>query len=86
MTQTIEVSLVDVLTRIETKVDDIQKHLTIVKIDVEKLKTQNEQIVKRLDNVENRLNTMTLGFLSIVGVLVARLLTIIGKLVFFPNL
>lgn len=86
MPQTIEVNLVDVLARLENKIDHIQNDLTTVKIDVEKLKTQNEQIVKRLDNVENRLNSMTIGFLSIVGVLVAGLLGIISKLVFFPNI
>jgi archaellum component FlaC len=85
MTQTIEVNLIDVLNRLESKIDNISEKLTKVEIDVEKLKTQNEQIVKRLDNVENRLNTMTIGFLSIVGILVTGLLGIIGKLTFFPN-
>lgn len=85
MTQIIEVNLIDVLNRLESKIDNISEKLTKVEIDVEKLKTQNEQIVKRLDNVENRLNTMTIGFLSIVGILVTGLLGIIGKLTFFPN-
>jgi archaellum component FlaC len=85
MTQTIEVNLIDVLNRLESKIDNISEKLTKVEIDVEKLKTQNEQIVKRLDNVENRLNTMTIGFLSIVGILVTGLLGIIGKLTFFPQ-
>lgn len=85
MTQIIEVNLIDVLNRLESKIDNISEKLTKVEIDVEKLKTQNEQIVKRLDNVENRLNTMTIGFLNIVGILVTGLLGIIGKLTFFPN-
>jgi predicted nuclease with TOPRIM domain len=85
MTQTVEVNLIDVLNRLESKIDNINEKLTKVEIDVEKLKSQNEQIVKRLDNVENRLNTMTIGFLSIVGILVTGLLGIIGKLTFFPN-
>jgi hypothetical protein len=41
--------------------------------------------VKGIDNVENRLNIITIGFLSIVGILVTGLLGIIGKLTFFPN-
>lgn len=59
---------------------------------------QNDQINKRLDSVDKRfdsvdkkfdevnthLNTMTIGFLSIVGILVTGLLGIISKLVFFP--
>lgn len=54
MTQTIEVDLVDVLNRLDSKIDKldskidhIQNDLTDFKIDVEKLKTQNEQLVKR---------------------------------------
>lgn len=92
MTQTIEVNLVDVLNRLDNNIDKIsdelketRKEINQIHVDVEKIKGQNEQITKRLDNVENRLNSMTIGFLSIVGVLVAGLLGIIGKLSFFPN-
>ncbi|HIK36572.1 MAG TPA: DUF4164 domain-containing protein, partial [Geminocystis sp. M7585_C2015_104] len=66
---------------------------------LEKLKAQNEQIVKRLDSHDkrfdevnkrfdegnSRLNTLTIGFLSIVGVLVTGLLGIIVKIALFPN-
>ncbi|MCS6942849.1 MAG: hypothetical protein NZ901_10620 [Geminocystis sp.] len=59
---------------------------------MEKLKAQNEQIVKRLDShdkrfdeINSRLNTLTIGFLSIVGVLVTGLLGIIVKIALFPN-
>lgn len=92
MTQTIEVSLIDILNkldakidRLDQKIDHIQKDLTDIKIDVQRLKTENEQIVKRLDSVDNRLNTVTLGVFGLVGVLVTGLLTFVGKFVFFPN-
>ncbi|HIK37104.1 MAG TPA: hypothetical protein IGQ44_03835 [Geminocystis sp. M7585_C2015_104] len=59
---------------------------------MEKLKAQNEQIVKRLDShdkrfdeINSRLNTLTIGFLSIVGVLVTGLLGIIVKIALFRN-
>ena len=61
-------------------------------MEIANLKGQNEQINKRLDEMNNRindtnnrLNTLTIGFLSIVGIFVIALLTIIGKLVFFPT-
>jgi hypothetical protein len=85
MNQIIEVNIVDVLFRLESKIDKLTETTNEIKIDIEKLKTQNEQINKRLDNIETRLNTMTLGFLGIVGVLVTGLLAIIGKITFFPN-
>jgi tetrahydromethanopterin S-methyltransferase subunit G len=44
-----------------------------------------DQIEKSIDSVNARLNTFTLGFLSIVGILVTGLLGIVTKVVFFPN-
>jgi hypothetical protein len=38
----------------------------------------------RVDGINARLNVMTIGFLSIVGVLVTGILAIVGKLAFFP--
>ncbi|MBL1210998.1 MAG: hypothetical protein FWJ34_15380 [Geminocystis sp. GBBB08] len=70
---------------LDKKIDSLQSDLNTVTIDVEKLKTQNEQIVKRLDTVDARLNTITLGVFGLVGVLVTGLLTIISKIVFFSN-
>lgn len=58
--------------------------MNILTIDVEKLKTQNEQIVKRLYTVNIKLNPITLGVFGLVGVLVTALRGIIGKIVFFP--
>ncbi len=86
MTQTtIEVNLVDVLNKIDNKIDRIDQKLDKVQINLEKLKSQNEQIVKRIDNVETGINTMTLGFVELLGVLITGLLTIVGKITFFPN-
>lgn len=79
MSQTIEVNLVDILNRIENKVDKLTE-------DVAQLKAESSQSNKRLDEVNTRLNTVTLGFFGIIGVLVTGLLTFIGKLVFFPNI
>jgi chromosome segregation ATPase len=40
---------------------------------------------RRIDENSARLNTFSLGFLGIVGVLVTGLLGIVSKVVFFPN-
>ena len=40
---------------------------------------------QRIDDTNSRLNTITLGFFGIVGILVTGMLTVLGKLVFFSN-
>ena len=103
MSQTIETNLVDILNRLDQRMDrfeqklddikqDFEQKLNDIKQDVATLKGQNEQINKRLEEMNNRINDtnnriniLTIGFLSIVGIFVTALLTIIGKLVFFPN-
>ncbi len=79
MAQTVEVNLVDVLTRLESKIDKLTE-------DVAQLKAESTQTNKRLDEVNSRLNTVTLGVFGLIGVLVTGLLTFIGKLVFFPKI
>lgn len=81
---------------LERKIDGIDKKLDIhiVRTD-EKFKSVDQrfdEIDKRLNQVDRsievinaRLNTFTLGFLSIVGILVTGLLGIVTKVVFFPN-
>jgi predicted nuclease with TOPRIM domain len=39
---------------------------------------------KRVDDINAQLNIITIGFLSILGVLVTEILAIVGKLDFFP--
>jgi predicted nucleic acid-binding Zn-ribbon protein len=92
MSQTIETNLVDILNRLDQRMDRFEQKLDDIKQDIATLKGQNEQINKRLEEMNNRINdtnnrinTLTIGFLSIVGIFVTALLTIIGKLVFFPN-
>jgi hypothetical protein len=62
------------------------EEFTAVKIDIATLKEGQKNLDKRLDSVETRLNTVTLGVFGIIGVLVTGLLTFVGKFVFFPNL
>ncbi len=86
MTQTIEVNLVDVLNRLESKIDKLDE-----KIDtkIEKLEANMNKRFAEVDQkfveVNSRFNTLTLGFLGIIGVLTGGLLTILAKFTFFPN-
>lgn len=69
--RSLEQRIDDTNKRIEQRIDDTNKRI--------------EQVDKRIDSVNARLNTFTLGFLSIVGTLVTGLLSIVTKVVFFPN-
>lgn len=71
----------------------LQSDITDIKIDVEKLKTQNQvqmnkhmdSMDKGIDGLDTRLNTLTIGFLSIVRIFVTGLWTAVSKLISLPN-
>ncbi|GFE68574.1 DUF4164 domain-containing protein [Chroococcus sp. FPU101] len=73
------------LDRLETKVQDLA--ISVVKIEskVDGLEKRIDDTIKPIDSVDARLNTFTIGFFSIFGVFVTGVLTVIGKIVFFPN-
>lgn len=87
------------LTSIETRLTSIETDVGELKANVksldEKVRGIEIQVAtsigkidglrERMDDLNSRLNGMTVGFLSIVGVLVTGILGIIGKVVFFPN-
>jgi len=56
-----------------------------IEIGQAEIKAKVEGLDKRVDDINSRLNIMTVGFLSIVGVMTTGILGIIGKVVFFPN-
>ena len=72
--------------QVDRKLERVFENLTDIKIDIATLKEGQKNLDKRLDSVETRLNTVTLGVFGIIGVLVTGLLTFVGKFVFFPNL
>ncbi len=89
---TVTYSLEEILGQINQKLDNLQKDVTDIKIgqtklegDIKVLDERVSGIDKRLDEFNNRFNIMTVGFLSIIGVLVTGVLRTIAKLVFFPN-
>ena len=94
--ETVTYSLETVLTRIEWKIDslqrDVNERLTKLEIgqseirgDIKALDSKVMEIEKRIDDLNARVNITTNGFLGIVGILVAGILGILGKIVFFPN-
>jgi predicted nuclease with TOPRIM domain len=95
--ETVTYSLETVLTRIEGKIDslqrDVNERLTKLEIgqseirgDIKALDSKVMEIEKRIDDLNARVNITTNGFLGIVGILVTGILGILGKIVFFPNL
>ncbi|MBF2058500.1 MAG: hypothetical protein IGQ45_15105 [Cyanobacterium sp. T60_A2020_053] len=81
---------------INLKFEKMSEDLTNIKVDIATLKegqnninlriTENkEALSQRLNSVETRLNTITLGVFGIIGVLVTGLLGFVGKVIFFPN-
>ena len=63
-----------------------------IEIDIATVKGEMTGLGKRVDDLNdratdlnNRFNIMTVGFLSIVGVLVTGILGMLGKVTFFPN-
>jgi prefoldin subunit 5 len=68
--------------RLEERVSGMEKRLDE---RISGLEKRLDDMNNRLNDMSNRSNIMTVGFLSILGVFVTGILTIIGKLVFFPN-
>ncbi|CCI24780.1 conserved hypothetical protein [Microcystis aeruginosa PCC 9809] len=94
--ETVTYSLETVLTRIEGKIDslqrDVNERLTKLEIgqseirgDIKALDSKVMEIEKRIDDLNVRVNITTNGFLGIVEILVTGILGILGKIVFFPN-
>ncbi len=92
MTASSDTEIRDLLTKInqdiqEIKISQARSEEKLIGIE-KRLDDTNKRIDDtniRFTQLEGRLNTQTNWFLGIFGVLVAGLLTIIGKLGFFPN-
>jgi predicted nuclease with TOPRIM domain len=70
---------------VNQKFEKQDERLRHIEIEIATVKGEITGLGKRVDDLNNRLNIMTVGFLSIVGVLVMGILGIIGKMTFFPN-
>ena len=90
--ETVTYSLETVLTRIEGKIDSLQRDVNKLEIgqseirgDIKALDSKVMEIEKRIDDLNVRVNISNNGFLGIVEILVTGILGILGKIVFFPN-
>jgi archaellum component FlaC len=73
------------LTNLENSARAIEGSLGEIKGDIKALDSKVVGIEKRIDDLNARVNITTVGFLSIVGILVTGMLGILGKVVFFQN-
>ncbi|MCA2620487.1 MULTISPECIES: DUF4164 domain-containing protein [unclassified Microcystis] len=63
----------------------LKEDIKRIEIGQAEIKAKVEGLDKRVNDINSRLNIMTVGFLSIVGVMTTGISGIIGKVVFFPN-
>lgn len=77
---------------VSQKFDKIEERLTRLEIgqselkgDIKALDSKVIETEKRINDLNGRLNVTSNAFLGIVGILVTGILTILGKIVFFPN-
>ncbi len=75
------------------RIDDTNKRIDDTRASLEKqiemtrasLEKQINDTNQRIGDTNARLNSITIGFLGIVGILVTGILTVLSKVVFFPN-
>jgi hypothetical protein len=85
MTTVTESDIKELKDLINRRFDKLSEDITDIKVNLAKIESKTDGLEKRVDDINGRLNIMTIGFLGIVGVLVTGILGVVGKLVFFPN-
>ncbi|KAB0243997.1 DUF4164 domain-containing protein [Microcystis aeruginosa EAWAG127a] len=77
---------------VSQKFDKIEERLTKLEIgqselrgDIKALDSKVIETEKRINDLNGRLNITSNAFLGIVGILVTGILSILAKIVFFPN-
>ncbi|MEA5472600.1 hypothetical protein VB714_27300 [Spirulina sp. 06S082] len=85
----VEKRIDDTNQRIDDTRSSLEKQMQQMQSSLEKRIDDTNQRIddtnQRIDDTNTRLNSITIGFFSIVGILVTGMLTVLGKLVFFPN-
>ena len=68
------------------RIDDTNKRIDDTRASLEKqIETTKSSLENRIDDTNARLNSITISFLGLVGILVTGILTVLSKVVFFPN-
>jgi TolA-binding protein len=70
---------------LETRLDRIEVKVQELSVDFARVESKVGGLEKRLDDNNARLNTITFGIFSVVGVFATGILGIMAKIVFFPN-
>jgi predicted nuclease with TOPRIM domain len=87
--QEVKQDMADFRQEVNQKFEKQDKRLRTIEIDLAtfkgEIKGEITGLSKRVDDLNSYFNIMTVGFLSIVGILVTGILGIIGKVTFFPN-
>ncbi|MEG3439425.1 hypothetical protein V0288_20025 [Pannus brasiliensis CCIBt3594] len=80
------------ITAIESNLEGIRTDLTNLAIGQAEIKGEIKAVDSRItglkertDDINGRINIMTVGFLGILGVFVTALVGIVGKIAFFPG-
>jgi chromosome segregation ATPase len=71
-------------TEIHQDIQNLAIGQTEIKGEIRTLDARITGLEKRTDDLNGRLNIMTVGFLSIIGVFATAIVGILGKFVFFP--
>jgi hypothetical protein len=85
MTTVTESDIKELKDLINSRFDKLSENITDIKVKLAQIESKTDGLEKRVDDINGRLNIMTIGFLGIVCVLVKGILGIVGKLAFFPN-
>ena len=80
--QEVKQDIADFRQEVNHKFENQDEQLRQIAIEVATVKGEVIGLAKRVDDINNRFNIMTVGFLSILGVLVTGILGIIGKVTF----
>jgi archaellum component FlaC len=71
--------------KVDERFDKVDERLTKLEVGQAEIKSEVSGLQKRTDDLNGRLNIMTVGFLSVIGVFATAIVGILSKLVFFSN-
>ncbi|WP_204105374.1 MULTISPECIES: hypothetical protein, partial [Spirulina sp. CCY15215] len=82
----VEKRIEDTRFSLEKRLDDTNKRIDDTRSSLGKqIDGTKSSLEKQIEATNARLNSITIGFFGIVGILVTGILTVLGKLVFFSN-
>jgi hypothetical protein len=69
MTTVTESDIKELKDLINSRFDKLSENITDIKVKLAQIESKTDGLEKRVDDINGRLNIMTIGFLGIVGVL-----------------